>query len=50
MPERLRVVRQPGAVHQLAAALRGQALPWAAASLALAGNVLLGFAVAFALS
>jgi hypothetical protein len=30
----------------LAAALRGQALPWASAGLALAGNVLLGFAVA----
>jgi hypothetical protein len=30
----------------LAAALRGQALPWAATGLALAGNVLLGFAVA----
>jgi hypothetical protein len=35
-----------GAVVLLAAALRGQALPWAAAGLALAGNVLLGFAVA----
>jgi hypothetical protein len=35
-----------GALVLLAAALRGQALPWAAASLALAGNVLLGFAVA----
>jgi hypothetical protein len=30
----------------LAAALRGQALPWAAIGLALAGNILLGFAVA----
>jgi hypothetical protein len=30
----------------LAAAIRGLALPWAAASLALAGNVLLGFAAA----
>ena len=30
----------------LAAALRGLALPWAAAGLALAGNVLLGFAAA----
>jgi hypothetical protein len=35
-----------GALVMLAAALRGQALPWAAAGLALAGNVLLGFAVA----
>jgi hypothetical protein len=35
-----------GALVLLAAALRGQALPWAAAGLALAGNVLLGFAVA----
>jgi hypothetical protein len=35
-----------GALVLLAAALRGQALPWAAAALALAGNVLLGFAVA----
>ena len=35
-----------GALVLLAAALRGQALPWAAASLALAGNILLGFAVA----
>jgi hypothetical protein len=35
-----------GAVVLLAAALRGQALPWAAAGLALAGNVLFGFAVA----
>ena len=35
-----------GALVLLAAALRGQALPWAAVSLALAGNILLGFAVA----
>ena len=35
-----------GALVMLAAALRGLALPWAAAGLALAGNVLLGFAVA----
>jgi hypothetical protein len=35
-----------GTLVLLAAALRGQALPWAAAGLALAGNVLLGFAVA----
>jgi hypothetical protein len=35
-----------GALVLLAAALRGQALPWAAVGLALAGNVLLGFAVA----
>ena len=35
-----------GALVLLVAALRGQALPWAAAGLALAGNVLLGFAVA----
>jgi len=35
-----------GALVLLAAALRGQVLPWAAAGLALAGNVLLGFAVA----
>jgi hypothetical protein len=35
-----------GALVMLVAALRGQALPWAAAVLALAGNVLLGFAVA----
>ena len=35
-----------GALVLLAAALRGQALPWSAAGLALAGNVLLGFAVA----
>jgi hypothetical protein len=35
-----------GALVLLAAALRGQALPWAAIGLALAGNVLLGFAVA----
>jgi hypothetical protein len=35
-----------GTLVLLAAALRGQALPWAAAGLALAGNVLFGFAVA----
>jgi hypothetical protein len=35
-----------GALVMVAAALRGQALPWAAAGLALAGNILLGFAVA----
>jgi len=35
-----------GALVLLAAALRGQAQPWAAAGLALVGNVLLGFAVA----
>ena len=35
-----------GALVLLAAGLRGQALPWTAAGLALAGNVLLGFAVA----
>ena len=35
-----------GALVLLAAAIRGLALPWAAAGLALAGNVLLGFAVA----
>jgi hypothetical protein len=35
-----------GALVLLAAALRGQALPWAAAGLALAGNILLGFAAA----
>jgi hypothetical protein len=35
-----------GALVLLATALRGQALPWAAAVLALAGHVLLGFAVA----
>src|SRR6266705_2739970 len=35
-----------GALVLLPAALRGQALPWAAAGLALAGNVLAGFAVA----
>ena len=35
-----------GTLVLLAAALRGQALPWAGASLALAGNVLAGFAVA----
>jgi hypothetical protein len=35
-----------GALVLLAAALRGQVLPWAAVGLALAGNVLLGFAVA----
>jgi hypothetical protein len=35
-----------GAVLMLAGALRGLALPWAATGLALAGNVMLGFAVA----
>jgi hypothetical protein len=35
-----------GAVLILAGALRGVALPWAATALALAGNVVLGFAVA----
>ena len=35
-----------GALVMLAAAMRGLALPWAAAWLALAGNVLLGFAAA----
>jgi hypothetical protein len=35
-----------GAVLMLAGAQRGLALPWAATGLALAGNVLLGFAVA----
>ena len=35
-----------GALVMLAAALRGLTLPWAAAGLALAGNVLLGFAAA----
>jgi hypothetical protein len=35
-----------GALVMLAAAMRGLALPWAAAGLALAGNVLLGFAAA----
>ena len=35
-----------GALVMLAAAMRGLALPWAAAGLALAGNILLGFAVA----
>jgi hypothetical protein len=35
-----------GALVMLAAAGRGLALPWAAAGLALAGNVLLGFAAA----
>ncbi len=35
-----------GALVMLAAALHGLALPWAAAGLALAGNVLLGFAAA----
>jgi hypothetical protein len=35
-----------GALVLLAAAIRGLALPWASAGLALAGNVLLGFAVA----
>ena len=35
-----------GALVMLAAAVRGQALAWAGAGLALAGNVLLGFAAA----
>jgi len=35
-----------GALVLLTAAIRGLALPWAAASLALAGNILLGFAAA----
>jgi hypothetical protein len=35
-----------GALVLLAAAMRGLALPWTGAGLALAGNVLLGFAVA----
>jgi hypothetical protein len=35
-----------GALVMLAAALRGLALPWTGAGLALAGNVLLGFAAA----
>jgi hypothetical protein len=35
-----------GSVVMLAAAVRGLALPWTEAGLALAGNVLLGFAVA----
>jgi len=35
-----------GALLMLAGALRGLVLPWAAAGLALAGNVVLGFAVA----
>ena len=35
-----------GVLVLAAAALRGQALPWAATGLALTGNVLLGFAVA----
>jgi hypothetical protein len=35
-----------GALVLLAAAVRGLALPWASAGLALAGNVLLGFAAA----
>ena len=35
-----------GAVLMLASALRGLALPWAATGLALAGNVVLGFALA----
>ena len=35
-----------GAAVMLAAAMQGLALPWASAGLALAGNVLLGFAVA----
>jgi hypothetical protein len=38
-----------GALVLLAAALRGQALPWTGAGLALAGNVLLGFAVVLVL-
>jgi hypothetical protein len=37
-----------GALVLLAAAVRGLALPWAAAGLALAGNVLFGFAAACA--
>ena len=35
-----------GALVMLAGAMRGLALPWTSASLALAGNVLLGFAAA----
>ena len=35
-----------GALVMLAAAMRGLALPWAAAGLALVGNVMLGFAAA----
>lgn len=35
-----------GALLMIAGALRGIALPWAATGLALAGNILLGFAVA----
>jgi hypothetical protein len=35
-----------GALVMLAAAIRGLTLPWAASALALAGNVLLGFAAA----
>ena len=35
-----------GALVMLAAAMRGLVLPWAATGLALAGNVLLGFAAA----
>ena len=35
-----------GALVMVAAAMRGPALPWAGAGLALAGNILLGFAVA----
>jgi hypothetical protein len=35
-----------GVLVMLAAAIRGLALPWTGAGLALAGNVLLGFAVA----
>ena len=35
-----------GALVMLAAAMRGLALPWAATGLALAGNILLGFAAA----
>ena len=37
-----------GALVMLAAAMRGLALPWTSAGLALAGNVLLGFAAACA--
>jgi len=37
-----------GALVMLAAAMRGVTLPWAATGLALAGNVLLGFAAACA--
>ena len=35
-----------GALVMLAAAMRGLALPWTAGGIALAGNVLLGFAAA----